>query len=114
MRLQHTVQAIGEATPIGPQTGEHCPTTGWWVVQGSGRPRFIAEGDVMPPFDGRPVTWAKQHTSDSPPRKVAPMHEPPPVDQSAFSFGPQGGAVPSPNPGGCDDRCLFCSLPETD
>lgn len=70
MRRQDTVRASGMGRPYLPQTGEHCPTTGWWVVPGFGRPRFIAEGDLMPPFGGRPVTWAKQQASAARSRKV--------------------------------------------
>jgi hypothetical protein len=83
MRRQDTVQAIGGGRSHLPQTGEHCPTTGWWVVPGSARARFIAEGDLMPPFDGRPAAWAKQHTSASPSRTVTPVRAATLVDESA-------------------------------
>ena len=114
MRRQDTVQANGTRRPHLPQTGEHCPTTGWWVAPGSGRSRFIAEGDLMPPFDGCPVTWAKQHTSAPLPRKVTPIPAATLVDEPALSIGPQEGSFLSPTAGGCDEGCLFCSLPETD
>jgi hypothetical protein len=39
-------------------TGERCPESGVWVVVG--RPTTsapIAEHNVMPPYDGKAVTW---------------------------------------------------------
>lgn len=39
-------------------TGEQCPETGLWSV--IGRPETaipIAKGDLVPPYEGKPVTW---------------------------------------------------------
>jgi hypothetical protein len=46
--------------PIGTtaHTGQHCPESGVWQVVG--RPTTtapIARGNVMPPYEGRAVTW---------------------------------------------------------
>lgn len=42
-----------------PRTGEHCPSSGWWIAAGadSSSPKFIGEGSLMPPHDGHPVPW---------------------------------------------------------
>jgi hypothetical protein len=46
--------------PIGTtaRTGEHCPESGVWEVVGYPTTTApIAQGNVMPPYSGRAVTW---------------------------------------------------------
>ena len=46
--------------PIGTtaKTGEKCPESGVWKVQGTPSTTApIAAGNTMPPYDGRAVTW---------------------------------------------------------
>lgn len=46
--------------PIGTlaRTGEHCPESGVWEVVGTPSTTApIAEGNVMPPYGGKAVTW---------------------------------------------------------
>ena len=46
--------------PVGrtAKTGETCPESGVWRVQGSPSTTApIAKGNRMPPYDGRAVTW---------------------------------------------------------
>ncbi len=47
-------------SPIGTKarTGEKCPESGVWKVDGYPTTTApIAKGNVMPPYDGRAVTW---------------------------------------------------------
>lgn len=47
-------------SPIGTtaRTGERCPESGVWEVVGSPSTTApIAEGNVMPPYGGKAVTW---------------------------------------------------------
>lgn len=46
--------------PIGTtaRTGERCPESGVWRPQGYSTTAPIAKGNVMPPYDGRAVTWS--------------------------------------------------------
>ncbi|GHG61120.1 hypothetical protein GCM10012320_35960 [Sinomonas cellulolyticus] len=60
MRRRNAPRAGGRSEQRLRQTGEHCPTSGWWTTPGAERPRFIAEGDLMPTFNGLPVPWAIQ------------------------------------------------------
>jgi hypothetical protein len=43
------------------RTGEHCPSTGWWMVDAQaaadGAPRFFVRGSMMPSFGGAPASW---------------------------------------------------------
>lgn len=40
------------------KTGEKCPESGVWAVQGSPSTTApIAKGNVMPPYSGKAVTW---------------------------------------------------------
>ncbi len=40
------------------KTGETCPESGVWKVQGTPTTTApIAEGNRMPPYDGKAVTW---------------------------------------------------------
>ena len=46
--------------PLGTKarTGEKCPESGKWKVVGSPSTTApIAEGNTMPPYDGKSVTW---------------------------------------------------------
>lgn len=46
--------------PIGTtaKTGENCPESGVWKVVGTPSTTApIAEGNRMPPYDGKAVTW---------------------------------------------------------
>jgi hypothetical protein len=46
--------------PIGTRatTGQACPESGVWRVEGSNSTTApIAEGNRMPPYDGKAVTW---------------------------------------------------------
>jgi len=46
--------------PIGTQarTGENCPESGVWKVAGTPSTTApIAEGNRIPPYDGKAVTW---------------------------------------------------------
>jgi len=46
--------------PIGTtaRTGEKCPESGKWEVVGTPSTTApIAEGNTMPPYDGKSVTW---------------------------------------------------------
>lgn len=46
--------------PIGTtaKTGERCPESGVWKVQGNPSTTApIAEGNRMPPYNGQAVTW---------------------------------------------------------
>ena len=46
--------------PIGTtaKTGENCPESGDWKVVGTPSTTApIAEGNKMPPYDGKAVTW---------------------------------------------------------
>jgi hypothetical protein len=46
--------------PIGTtaKTGEKCPESGVWKVQGNPSTTApIAKGNTMPPYDGKAVTW---------------------------------------------------------
>lgn len=52
--------ATRNRAPLGTQasTGQRCPESGVWKVVG--RPTTtapISEGNVMPPYDGKAVTW---------------------------------------------------------
>jgi hypothetical protein len=49
-------------TPIGAtaSTGEDCPESGVWKVVGYSETAPIAEGDTMPPYKGKSVTWKLQ------------------------------------------------------
>lgn len=46
-------------------TGEHCPLSGWWSPDNfwwlpdnlEREKLFIAEGSIMPPYEGKPVLW---------------------------------------------------------
>lgn len=52
--------SIRSKAPIGTtaRTGEHCPESGEWHVVGHPTTSApIAEGNVMPPYDGKAVTW---------------------------------------------------------
>lgn len=41
------------------RTGEACPESGVWKVEGSPSTTApIAKGNRMPPYDGKAVTWA--------------------------------------------------------
>jgi hypothetical protein len=41
------------------RTGERCPESGVWKVDGYPTTTApIAKGNVMPPYDGRAVTWS--------------------------------------------------------
>ncbi|HRH02376.1 MAG TPA: hypothetical protein PLN13_06215 [Bacteroidia bacterium] len=47
-------------SPIGTtaRTGETCPESGVWKVDGSPSTTApISKGNKMPPYDGRAVTW---------------------------------------------------------
>lgn len=40
------------------RTGERCPESGVWRVVGNPSTTApIAQGNVMPPYDGKAVTW---------------------------------------------------------
>ncbi len=40
------------------RTGERCPESGVWKVVGNPSTTApIAKGNVMPPYDGKAVTW---------------------------------------------------------
>lgn len=46
--------------PVGTtaRTGENCPESGIWKVQGNPSTTApIAKGNTMPPYDGKAVTW---------------------------------------------------------
>jgi hypothetical protein len=39
-------------------TGDHCPLNGWWLPADIQLEKlFIAEGSIMPPYEGSPVLW---------------------------------------------------------
>lgn len=42
-------------------TGEHCPWTGWWMVDtqpaAEGAPRFFVRGSMLPSLGGAPASW---------------------------------------------------------
>lgn len=49
---------IKMATGRTARTGETCPESGVWQVQGTPSTTApIAKGNRMPPYDGRAVTW---------------------------------------------------------
>jgi len=61
MRRRDTVRVASRSVGHLPWTGEHCPLSGWWMPSGSDDGvRFIAEGDLMPSYEGRPAVWAMQ------------------------------------------------------
>lgn len=39
------------------RTGERCPVSGVWKVDGFPTSAPIAKGNVMPPYCGKAVTW---------------------------------------------------------
>ncbi|MBB4263572.1 MULTISPECIES: hypothetical protein [unclassified Bradyrhizobium] len=52
--------AATKRAPIGTKarTGEICPESGVWKVEGSPSTTApIAKGNRMPPYDGKAVTW---------------------------------------------------------
>lgn len=42
------------------RTGVHCTQTGWWKPVERVPARFIAEGSLMPSFEGQAVTWVRR------------------------------------------------------
>jgi hypothetical protein len=56
------------STPLGDTavTGEDCPASGAWTV--TDRPEATAtmvKGNIMPPYDGKSVTWRFLNSSPS-------------------------------------------------
>lgn len=51
---------VGSRVPLGTtaRTGEKCPESGTWEVVGTPSTTApIAEGNTMPPYSGKAVTW---------------------------------------------------------
>lgn len=48
------------------KTGEHCPTTGYWLESGGlTDKRFILQGSVMPANKGQSATWTLLDSEDT-------------------------------------------------
>ncbi len=57
-KSQRALAGAQKGLPRTPQTGEHCPNSGWWApASNPTKGYFISEGSLMPPHDGETVSW---------------------------------------------------------
>lgn len=57
---KRTLSRYAGSGPCGPETGEHCPASGWWApLNRETEATFITEGSIMPTDGGNPATWQR-------------------------------------------------------
>lgn len=51
------------------RTGDHCPTSGWWVaLNEEGNRYFLTEGSIMPSINGAPGNWTLAMSENQQPK----------------------------------------------